>query len=195
MFFHLNQLDFLITQKIFELPRNKILNLFFDFFSAKEWWIVIWFGIFFCLFYIEEKKRKNFFIFFISGLLISSILTNIILKNIFKRPRPFSPVSNFQSLISQKKDHINILISNYPTDFSFPSGHATLSFSAASMLSFFDKKRKKLFYLFAFLVAFSRIYLGYHYFFDVLIGSFLGWLTTKTILFIGNLNNKNKIKL
>lgn len=189
-------IDYLITNTILDLPHPFFLNLIFDFFSITGWWLLIWGLIFLYLFFIEEKKHKEFVFLFFLSILVSSFFTNVIMKNIFDRPRPYHQKSNFQlqisksnktnfnqsQLVSTNSNQFQPILTNYPSDFSFPSGHATLSFSAAAILSFFDKKRKKFFYIIAFLIAFSRVYLGYHFFFDVVIGSLIGWLLSKIIL-------------
>lgn len=58
---------------------------------------------------------------------------------------------------------------------SLPSGHTTFSFMTAYVLSY---KRSRVctmaLFLFAFLVAYSRIYVGAHYPFDVVVSSILG---------------------
>ena len=169
-------IDYSITNFIFNFPHNLVLNSFFGFFSIKGMSFLIWLGIFLYLVFIEEKKHKEFIIFFFTSLLISSLLANMVIKNIIKRPRPFYQVQSY------KIPNYELRITNYPSDFSFPSGHATTSFAAATILAYFDKKRKKLFYLIATLIAFSRVYLGYHYFFDVIGGAILGLLISKLIL-------------
>ncbi len=60
--------------------------------------------------------------------------------------------------------------------FSFPSGHTAVAFAMFSVLIFyFSKKRLKLlFFLFAFLVGYSRIYLSQHFLVDVYFGSIIG---------------------
>lgn len=182
--------DLFFTNFIYNLPHNLILDSFFGFFSIKGMSLLIWVAIFAYLVFFEEKKHKEFVIFFISGLLISSFLANIVIKNIVHRPRPHSVISNQQSAVSSNtnlnanklKTDNRLLTANYPADFSFPSGHAATSFAAATILAYFDKKRKKVFYIIAFLIAFSRVYLGYHYFFDVVFGAFLGWLISWLIL-------------
>lgn len=160
-------LDRSLTNFIFHLPHNLILNSFFGFFSITGMSLIIWLAIFTYLIFSEEKKHKEFIVFFLTSLLISSFLANVVIKNILRRQRPFLKQS---------------VSTEYPSDFSFPSGHATASFAAATILAYFDRKRKKLFYLVAILISFSRIYLGYHYFFDVIFGAFLGWLTSWLIL-------------
>lgn len=156
--------DLFLTNFIFHLPHNLILDYFFGFFSIKGVSFLIWVVIFLYLVFIEEKKHQGFIIFFLTSLSISYFLANVLIKNIVRRPRPIYQIKN-----------LKFKIKNYPKDFSFPSGHATLSFALATILAYFDKKRKKLFYLIAGLIAFSRVYLGYHYFFDVVGGGVLGW--------------------
>jgi undecaprenyl-diphosphatase len=53
------------------------------------------------------------------------------LKNFFQRLRPQFTNHNQQ-----------LTISSCPTDFSFPSGHAATAFAAATVLAYFDKKRR-----------------------------------------------------
>jgi len=168
-------IDCSITNFVFNFSHNFVLNSFFSFFSISGMHIFIWLTIFAYLIFIEEKKHKEFIIFFLTSLLISSFLANVVIKNIVKRPRP----------LSQQYNNLAIKqFNNYPSDFSFPSGHATTSFAAATILAYFDKKRKKLFYLIAALIAFSRVYLGYHYFLDVVAGAIIGAMVSKTILFL-----------
>ena len=57
---------------------------------------------------------------------------------------------------------------------SFPSGHATIAFSAATILGYRYPKWRIPLYIGAGLVGFSRIYLGRHYTSDVLTGAAIG---------------------
>jgi undecaprenyl-diphosphatase len=57
---------------------------------------------------------------------------------------------------------------------SFPSGHSATAFSAATILVLFIKRKAFLFYAGAFLVAWSRIYVGAHFPLDALGGAILG---------------------
>lgn len=187
-------IDKFLTTLIFSLPHNFILNYFFGFFSVKGVYIFIWIILFLYLILIEEKKDKRFIFYFIASLLISSLLV-FSMKNLIKRPRPYyqSPITSHQPPITNSQLRItNYKLLNYPTDYSFPSGHATISFAAAGILAFFDKKRKKYFYLIAIVIGFSRVYLGYHYFSDVIIGAGIGWLISAAISKINIINAKFK---
>jgi membrane-associated phospholipid phosphatase len=89
------------------------------------------------------------------------------LKNIIRRERPFETLSNV---------HYNrnkFLLDKY----SFPSGHTSISFSAATSLTLRYSDKPVIIagaYLYSSLIAFGRIYLGVHYPTDVLAGMLIG---------------------
>ncbi|MDP8299691.1 MAG: phosphatase PAP2 family protein [Candidatus Tantalella remota] len=84
------------------------------------------------------------------------------LKTLVTRPRPFMTIEGVAPLI----------VAN---GFSFPSGHATMAFTAAFIFSACFRKWY-IFYTLAVLVGISRIYLGVHYPLDVVAGAALGTL-------------------
>lgn len=61
-----------------------------------------------------------------------------------------------------------------PATYSFPSGHATVSFACATVLILAVPRLRVPLYVLAALIAFSRVYVGVHYPFDVLAGAVLG---------------------
>ncbi|HEX4930199.1 MAG TPA: phosphatase PAP2 family protein [Gaiellaceae bacterium] len=61
-----------------------------------------------------------------------------------------------------------------PATYSFPSGHATVSFACASVLALAVPRLRVPLYALAVLISFSRVYVGVHYPFDVLVGAVLG---------------------
>ena len=60
--------------------------------------------------------------------------------------------------------------------FSFPSAHASNSFAMAAVASWRFENASVLFYGFAALVAYSRVYAGLHYPSDVVAGAILGFV-------------------
>jgi undecaprenyl-diphosphatase len=61
-----------------------------------------------------------------------------------------------------------------PTTSSFPSGHAATGFACALVLARFAPRLTVPLFVLAALIAFSRVYVGVHYPFDVLAGALLG---------------------
>jgi undecaprenyl-diphosphatase len=68
---------------------------------------------------------------------------------------------------------VNLLITQKATA-SFPSGHAMAGFLFATLFYFYNKKYSIYMFIAAFLVAFSRIFVGVHYPLDTIAGIFLG---------------------
>lgn len=178
-------LDFLLTHFFrIIIPHNAILNRVFSFFSLNGNSIVIWIIVIIIVLILEERKNpglsrkdtKFIFIFLLSFISVT-LLVDFPLKNLFQRLRPYTL-------------DMQIITSNFscPTDYSFPSGHAASAFAAATVLMYFDKKRRWFYLTTAFLISYSRIYLGCHYFFDVVGGAFLGFLFSKLILYLTSKN-------
>jgi undecaprenyl-diphosphatase len=61
-----------------------------------------------------------------------------------------------------------------PATYSLPSGHATTAFACATVLALAVPRLRWWFYGLAALIAFSRVYVGVHYPFDVVAGAALG---------------------
>lgn len=158
-----------IEIKTFSLINHNLANSFLDYLLAfftelgsERFFLYI--GLFLML--VKYPKVKKTGLIILSSLLIIENLVGF-LKNFFAVSRPF---------ISLEKVHKVIGASGY----SFPSGHTTLAFCMAAVLADAFPRHKKKFYFLAFIVGFSRIYLGVHFPSDVLAGLVLGIL-------IGNL--------
>lgn len=109
---------------------------------------------------------------------IGTLTCNILLKNLIARPRPIWLNPDIEMLV------------RIPTDYSFPSGHTTASFAAATVLLYYDRRFGIPALILACLIAFSRLYLYVHFLSDVLCGLVLGiavglfsiWLVKKILI-------------
>lgn len=104
----------------------------------------------------------------IGSLLCSLLFTNIILKELIARPRPYTVLEDLVSLIGTAGGY------------SFPSGHTSSSFACASAVCFMlkktDMKWRWLLIVLAAVMGFTRLYVGVHYPTDILGGVILGVL-------------------
>lgn len=69
-----------------------------------------------------------------------------------------------------------------PDSYSFPSGHASTAFAAAVALSLVVPRAAPFALTLAALVAYSRVYLGVHYWTDILAGAVLGTLVALAVV-------------
>ena len=85
-----------------------------------------------------------------------------VLKALFERPRPPLQTSEIHPAVS------------IPSSASFPSGHAITAFAAASAIAVLCPRLRWPALVLAALVAFSRVYLGVHFWLDIVAGAALG---------------------
>jgi len=170
------------------LELDKLLFLFLNGLGSPSYdafWLVITnkllnaFIYFILTLYFFKKTNLKYFVLLLLSIsvliLFTDQFTNFI-KHVVSRPRPCYE-EYFQELIRLVK-------SNCGGAFGYFSGHASNSFALAfffSRLLSSELKQLPIFlFLFAFLVAYSRIYIGVHYPLDVfsgaVIGSFLGFI-------------------
>lgn len=118
-------------------------------------WILISIGL------IATRKYRKVGFTCLVALALGAVIGEGFLKHLIQRPRPFV------------KESVNLVISA-PKTFSFPSGHTTSSFAAATVISKRIESAKIPAWILAFMIAFSRMYLYVHYPSDVIAGAVLG---------------------
>ncbi len=167
----------------FQTPGTTSLMLFFTFFGSIKFLLPAYL-LLSCYFIFFKKNSKRSFN--VAAIGISSGILLKLIKNIFQRHRPPHP-----------------LIENV-AGFSYPSGHSFSSFTLAGVIIYilWESQVKTgwkylgtvLLFMYAALVASSRVYLHVHYASDVLAGFFLSfvWLTI-CIFILKRINKKGKV--
>lgn len=165
------------------IPHNQFFDYFFSFFSLRGSSILIWLFVIVITLILEERKSPGiqkrdvvFIIVFLLSFSVSFVTSDLILKNVIKRVRPYHSNTTLATASVAKS------LAQCPKNYSFPSSHAATAFAAAAVITAFDRKRKWLYYAVAVLISLSRIYLGCHYFFDILVGGVIGWTISKAVL-------------
>jgi membrane-associated phospholipid phosphatase len=114
--------------------------------------------------FIENDQSLKIKAYDIGASLLISGGAGLVIKDVVKRERPYYAHPNL--IFAKVKE----------TDYSFPSGHASLAFATATSLSLAVPKWYVIApsFLYAGAVGYSRMYLGAHYPSDVLGGAVLG---------------------
>ena len=117
------------------------------------------------------KRTRKFGMAVLFAVLVGTLLTNVIFKPMFDRPRPYVYYAEnplFMSWYEFAGAHVE-------SDKSFPSGHTTAAFEiGVALFLVLNKKYSWVFPVFSALVGLSRIYLMVHYVTDVLGGVVIG---------------------
>lgn len=124
-----------------------------------------WFWILITVILLFSKKYRKIGLTSAAALLIGFLITNLLLKNMVMRIRPYEIVEGL-SFIGKK-----------PSDFSFPSGHSTCSMASSVVLFLYlPKKYGSAALVLGIFICLSRLYVGVHYPTDVLAGMAVGIL-------------------
>lgn len=160
-----NDINSLVGKFIYE-HRNEHLNT--AFFELTDLVSPIGYLVFFSLLslYIFLSKSQKIGIQIFIWAVVGGVFVSLS-KDIFGTVRP---------------EEVNMLFLPEKS-FSYPSGHTfsivIMAFTLLYFLPFGSKQSQKIFGLalsvFIFLIAYSRMYLGYHWFSDIIGGLLLGW--------------------
>lgn len=159
--FYQNILEFDTQILIFlqEIIRNDIINPIMKIITRLGDGGVFWILLTVVLLIIPKTRKLGICSAF--SLLLSVIICNVVLKNLFGRIRPYEVIDGLYLLTGIKE----------ASDPSFPSGHTSSSFAAALSIFLASTKKQKMFtvwlLILAALISFSRLYIGIHYPTDV----------------------------
>jgi membrane-associated phospholipid phosphatase len=151
------------------------------------------------LFFISIKllwSKSNLLAYYTYGFFLEIIL-NLILKGIFKQPRPSEDPELFKLAI--KSGNRFRFPNGFPHDiFGMPSGHTSSTFYSGIFI-YLSLKNLKIFIgyiLFSLLIIYHRLYFNHHTFIQTIVGavvgllfgSFMYYMATQKI--IGKISNK-----
>ncbi len=136
------------------------------------------------------KKTRKIGITALFAVAVGFICTNIVLKNLIERSRPFANVSS-----NYYKWWLDAG-STYESGYSFPSGHTTATTAFAIAIFLTTNKKYSWYVLLApILMASSRIYLMVHFFSDCVGGIVVGLISAVIAFLIVKWIYSSKIKL
>lgn len=160
-------LDLKVTKEIQKLGSS----------TMEFWWLIARFGLYAygavvigVTYFLTEKHRLIEILLPVAITVIATLL----IQHILRRQRPKATKTTFDLWLST---------------YSFPSAHSSTSFAFATSLSilFLNSHLENswmyavVFFALAICIALSRIIVGVHYFYDVLVGSLLGILISITL--------------
>ena len=120
---------------------------------------------------IVSKRTRRFGTAMLLGVTIGALFTNLFLKIVVARPRPYADENGFFYPLWQ------LMGAHTESDKSFPSGHTTAAFATMTPVFLLGKKRWSwLALVFGLLMGLSRIYLVVHYPSDILGGLIVGMI-------------------
>ena len=157
---NLINIDFSVAERFLNGAGSPVLDKIMIFITslgdAGALWIAC--GVILLIF----KKTRTCGVALLFSLAISFLISQLVLKELVDRPRPFTVIKGAELLIA------------IPHGSSFPSAHTVTAFASAMSIFCFNKLYGSLALVLSTVIGFSRIYLGVHFVSDVVCGAVLG---------------------
>ncbi len=177
----LQQIDESLLRFINITLANPVTDKAMPLITKEESWIIFYVLFWLSLVFTGGKRGAIAGILLLLLILITDQTSNFF-KAYFQRIRPCNVITDLHMLV------------NCTQSFSMPSSHAVNNFAAATFLSHFYPKYRYALFTGAFIVAISRIFVGVHYPFDMLVGTALGIIIAMLLLYVWKfINSKFKI--
>jgi len=165
----ISQLD----QELFLFINQKFTNTFFDIFFPfftnlfYQKWMAGGVVPLLLIFWIYKKRKQA-----LKQILVLLIMIGVTdglcyygIKSFYKKPRP----NHITELNSE------VRVPYGPKSPSFPSNHMANTTALVSFLSWVFPQGTIFYWIYAFLMGYSRVYVGVHFPIDVIGGAFIGW--------------------
>jgi len=167
------ELDGAVLLWIQEYLRGPLTDAFFIFYTMLGNLGLVWLVLSVVMLFFKRSRRAG--ITALLALAVGFACTNIILKPLVHRTRPWLVVEGLTALVAEHDPH------------SFPSGHTAAAFAAAcAWRPYLPKRWGNTALVFAALMGFSRLYVGVHFPTDVLCGAMIGvlsgWLASRLVI-------------
>ncbi len=166
----ITNVDFSILDFIREHLSCGALDFLTPVLSKLGEWGAMWIVIAVVLLFFRRTRRCG--VLMLITLAAGFLLGDLLIKPLVARVRPCNV-----------RPYIEMIVDR-PTSYSFPSGHATAAFGAATAIFLNHKRWGIAALVFALIVGFSRLYLYVHYPTDVLCGMLLGIGVAIAVYFI-----------
>ena len=187
VFLNFDKSIFLWVEKIFDYSISSVITPILVFLTNLGDSGILWIALGIILLFFKKTRKAGITV--LGALAVMMVCNNFVLKNLFARTRPFN--------LEEWKDwFVYPELVSRPKSYSFPSGHSSSGFAAATGLCASKKARFIVpGFLLAALIAFSRIYVHVHYPTDVIFGALFGILYGLIAIFLckwilNMLNNK-----
>ncbi|MCF6159598.1 MAG: phosphatase PAP2 family protein [wastewater metagenome] len=161
-------IDIALFYFVNQLPHNRVFDTIAVFIHMSTQYGFLYYPFFVIFLFSRDGRRRTLARVGVISAVITVIITELILKPIVHRARPFRILDNV------------FLLMPVPHDYSFPSTQTAVAFSLATLYFFlpFEKRERCAVLIFALLIGLDRIYMGHHYPFDVFGGMIIGVLVS-----------------